>query len=157
MKATRLLHDLGQGIWLNNITRELLESGTLERYIDELSVTALTSNAIIFDHAIKNSSVYDSAIRDELAKGKSGEALFFDLAPADITRAADLFRAIRAGVGAEWHRESRRPIGWNWRIRQVPLRVAQYGVPVRVKNRNPKRALYPKCSPHKTEESLARY
>jgi transaldolase len=94
VKATRLLHDLGQSIWLDNITRELLESGTLERYIDELSVTGLTSNPTIFDHAIKNSTAYDSAIRDELAKGKSGEALFFDLALADITRAAGLFRAI---------------------------------------------------------------
>jgi transaldolase len=94
VKATKLLHDLGQSIWLDNITRELLESGTLKRYIDELSVTGLTSNPTIFDQAIKNSSAYDSAIRDELAKGKSGEALFFDLALADITRAADLFRPI---------------------------------------------------------------
>jgi transaldolase len=94
MKATQLLHDLGQSIWMDNITRELLESGTLGSYIDELSVTGLTSNPTIFDHGIKNSSAYDSAIRDELAKGKSGEALFFDLALADITRAADLFRPI---------------------------------------------------------------
>jgi transaldolase len=94
VKATKLLHDLGQSIWLDNITRELLESGTLGRYIDELSVTGLTSNPTIFDHAIKNSSAYDSAIRDELAKGRSGEPLFFDLALADITRAADLFRPI---------------------------------------------------------------
>ena len=94
MKATQLLRDLGQSIWLDNITRELLESGTLGSYIDELSVTGLTSNPTIFDHGIKNSSAYDSAIRDELAKGKSGEALFFDIALADITRAADLFRPI---------------------------------------------------------------
>jgi transaldolase len=94
MKATKLLHDLGQSIWLDNITRELLESGTLGRYIDELSVTGLTSNPTIFDHAIKNSSAYDSAIRAGLFKGKSGEVLFFDLALADITRAADLFRPI---------------------------------------------------------------
>src|SRR5690242_6742514 len=94
MKATQILHDLGQSIWLDYITRDLLESGTLRRYIDELSVTGLTSNPTIFDHAIKNSSAYDSAIRDELARRKSGEALFFDLALADITRAADLFRPI---------------------------------------------------------------
>jgi transaldolase len=94
MKATQLLHNMGQSIWLDNITRDLLESGTLQRYVDELSVTGLTSNPTIFDHAIKNSSAYDAAIRDELAKGKSGDALFFELALADITRAADLFRPI---------------------------------------------------------------
>jgi transaldolase len=94
MKATQLLHDLGQSIWLDNITRDLLEKGTLKQYTEELSVTGLTSNPTIFDHAIKNSSAYEGAIRDELAKGKSGEALFFDLALADITRAADLFRPI---------------------------------------------------------------
>src|SRR5215831_826911 len=94
MKATQLLHNLGQSIWLDNITRDLLESGTLQRYINELSVTGLTSNPTIFDHAIKNSSAYDTAIRAELAKGKTGEALFFELALADITQAADLFRPV---------------------------------------------------------------
>jgi transaldolase len=94
MKATQLLHDLGQSLWLDNITRDLLNSGTLKRYIDELSVTGLTSNPTIFDHAIKNSAAYDAPIREKLAKGKSGEALFFELALADITRAAGLFRAI---------------------------------------------------------------
>jgi transaldolase len=94
MKATQLLHNLGQSIWLDNITRDLLTSGTLKRYIDELSVTGLTSNPTIFDHAIKNSSAYDVAIREDLAKGKSGEALFFDLALEDLTQAADLFRPI---------------------------------------------------------------
>src|SRR6516165_4314992 len=92
MKATQLLHNLGQSLWLDNITRDLLEKGTLQGYIDELSVTGLTSNPTIFDHAIKNSSAYDAAIRGHLAKGKAGEALFFELALADITRAADLFR-----------------------------------------------------------------
>jgi transaldolase len=94
MKATQLLHNLGQSIWLDNITRDLLTRGTLKRYIDELSVTGLTSNPTIFDHAIKNSSAYDAAIREDLAKGKSGEALFFDLALEDLTQAADLFRPI---------------------------------------------------------------
>jgi transaldolase len=94
MKATQLLHNLGQSIWLDNITRDLLTSGTLKRYVDELSVTGLTSNPTIFDHAIKNSSAYDAAIRAGLAKGKSGEALFFDLALEDLTQAADLFRPI---------------------------------------------------------------
>jgi transaldolase len=94
MKATQLLHDLGQSIWLDNITRDLLDSGTLENYIKELSVTGLTSNPTIFDHAIKNSTAYDKAIHEDLKKGKSGEALFFDLALADLTRAADLFRPI---------------------------------------------------------------
>ncbi len=94
MKATELLHNLGQSLWLDNITRDLLNSGTLKRYIDELSVTGLTSNPTIFDHAIKNSSAYDAAIREKLSKGKSGEALFFELALEDITRAATLFRPI---------------------------------------------------------------
>jgi transaldolase len=94
MKATQLLHNLGQSLWLDNITRDLLISGTLKRYIDELSVTGLTSNPTIFDHAIKNSSAYDVAIREDLAKGKSGEPLFFDLALEDLTQAADLFRPI---------------------------------------------------------------
>jgi transaldolase len=94
MKATQLLHDLGQSIWLDNITRDLLDSGTLENYIEELSITGLTSNPTIFDHAIKNSNAYDKAIHEDLKKGKSGEALFFDLALADLTRAADLFRPI---------------------------------------------------------------
>src|SRR5262252_7171190 len=94
MKATQLLHNLGQSLWLDNITRDLLKTGTLKRYIDELSVTGLTSNPTIFDHAIKNSTAYDVAIRESLAKGKSGEALFFDLGLEDLTRAADLFRPI---------------------------------------------------------------
>jgi len=95
MKATQRLHDLGQSIWLDNITRDLLTSGTLKRYIDELSVTGLTSNPTIFDHAIKNSASYDAAIREKLKEeGKSGETLFFELALDDIIRAADLFRPI---------------------------------------------------------------
>src|SRR5579872_1711014 len=94
MKATQRLHDLGQSLWLDNITRDLLSSGTLNRYIDELSVTGLTSNPTIFDHAIKNSSAYDAPIRQKLLNGRSGEPLFFDLALEDITRAADLFRPI---------------------------------------------------------------
>ena len=94
MKATQQLHDLGQSIWLDNITRDLLTSGTLKRYIDELSVTGLTSNPTIFDHAIKNSRSYDAAIRKKVKEGKSGEDLFFELALEDLTRAADLFRPI---------------------------------------------------------------
>src|SRR5262245_5665561 len=94
MKATQQLHSLGQSLWLDNITRDLLTSGTLVRYIAEMSVSGLTSNPTIFDHAIKNSSAYDSAIRGKLSQGKSGEALFFDLALEDITQAADLFRPV---------------------------------------------------------------
>jgi transaldolase len=94
MNATESLHDRGQSLWLDNITRELLESGALARYINELSVTGLTSNPTIFDHAIKNSSRYDAAIRKKVKEGKSGEALFFELALEDLTRAADLFRPI---------------------------------------------------------------
>src|SRR2546422_10607691 len=92
MKATNILHDLGQSLWLDNITRDLLDSGTLKRYIDELSVTGLTSNPTIFDQAIKHSTAYDTAIRQKLTEGTSGEALFFELALEDLTHAADLFR-----------------------------------------------------------------
>jgi transaldolase len=94
MKATQALHNLGQSIWLDNITRDLLYSGTLARYIDEFSVTGLTSNPTIFDHAIKNSTAYDVAIRDKLSKGKTGETLFFELALEDLIRAAGLFRPV---------------------------------------------------------------
>src|SRR5882724_7997298 len=94
MKATQLLHDLGQSLWLDNITRDILEDGTLKRYIDELSVTGLTSNPTIFDHAIKKSTAYDAGIRKKVGEGKSGEALFFELAIEDLRRAADLFRPI---------------------------------------------------------------
>src|SRR5512132_2099740 len=94
MKPSAKLHDIGQSLWLDNITRELLNSGTLKRYIDELSVTGLTSNPTIFDQAIKNSTAYDAAIREKLKESKSGEELFFELALEDLTRAADLFRPI---------------------------------------------------------------
>jgi transaldolase len=94
MKATQLLQNLGQSIWLDNITRDLLDTGTLKQYIDELSVTGLTSNPTIFENAIKNSRSYDVPIRERPARGKSGEELFFELALEDITRAADLFRPI---------------------------------------------------------------
>jgi transaldolase len=94
MNATGTLHDRGQSLWLDNITRDLLETGTLARCINELSVTGLTSNPTIFDHAIKNSSRYDAAIRSKVKEGKSGEDLFFELALEDLTRAADLFRPI---------------------------------------------------------------
>ena len=92
MKPTATLHDLGQSLWLDNITRNLLRTGVLGRYIDELSITGLTSNPTIFDHAIKNSNDYDDAIKRKLAEGKSGEKLFFELALEDLTEAADLFR-----------------------------------------------------------------
>jgi len=75
MKPTQQLHDLGQSLWLDNITRGLLVSGTLARYIKELSITGLTSNPSIFDHAIKNSNFYDEAIRQKRKEGKSGEKL----------------------------------------------------------------------------------
>jgi transaldolase len=94
MRATQLLHNLGQSLWLDNITRDLVDSGTLKRYIDELSVTGLTSNPTIFDHAIKNSSSYDAGIRKKLDQDESGESLFFELALEDLTRAADLFRPV---------------------------------------------------------------
>src|SRR5947209_9248118 len=104
MKATQQLHEAGQSLWLDNITRALLTGGTLRRYIDELSVTGLTSNPTIYDHAIKNSSDYDAAIRRKVREGKSGEALFFELALEDLTQAADLFRPIydRSGGVDGW-------------------------------------------------------
>ena len=92
--ATLALHELGQSLWLDNITRDLLGSGTLQRYIDDLSVTGLTSNPTIFDQALKGSAAYDDAIRDGVRAGRTGEALFFDLALDDLTRAADLFRPV---------------------------------------------------------------
>ncbi|MGK2942578.1 MAG: transaldolase [Immundisolibacter sp.] len=94
MKSTQQLHDLGQSLWLDNITRELLTSGTLSRYIRELAVTGLTSNPTIFEHAIKESDFYNDAIRSKVLAGKSGEALFFELALEDLMQAADLFRPI---------------------------------------------------------------
>jgi transaldolase len=100
MKATQTLHNLGQSIWLDNITRELLDSGTLKRYIDDLSVTGLTSNPTIFDHAIAKSKSYDPEIRRLMGTGLSGEALFFELAVQDLTRAADLFAPIHERTAA---------------------------------------------------------
>jgi len=94
MGAAQSLHDKGQSIWLDNITRDLLDNGALKRYIDEWSVTGLTSNPTIFDHAIKNSGAYDASIAEKLRNGKSGEPLFFELALEDLTRAADLFRGV---------------------------------------------------------------
>ena len=94
MRATQLLNNLGQSLWLDNITRDLLDSGTLQHYIDELSVTGLTSNPTIFERAITNSAAYDPSIRQGSKQGKSAEAIFFDLALDDLTRAAKLFRPI---------------------------------------------------------------
>ena len=94
MNPTQQLHSLGQSLWLDNITRGLLTSGTLRRYIDDLSITGLTSNPSIFDLAIKDSTFYDDAIHQKTMEGKSGEALFFELAIEDLTKAADLFRPI---------------------------------------------------------------
>src|SRR5512140_3161944 len=94
MTATSELREMGQSLWLDNLTRALLTSGTLQRYIQEFSITGLTSNPTIFDRAIKNSHVYDDAIRRKSQEGKSGEALFFELALEDLRQAADLFRPI---------------------------------------------------------------
>jgi transaldolase len=94
MKATERLHYLGQSLWLDNITRGLLASGTLERYIRELSITGLTSNPSIFDHAIRNANFYDEAIRAKMQGAPAVEKLFFELALEDLTKAADLFRPI---------------------------------------------------------------
>ena len=99
MKPTQQLHNLGQSLWLDNITRALLTRGTLRRYIDDLSVTGLTSNPSIFDVAIKDSNLYDDAIRQKTKEGKSGEALFFELAIDDLRQAADLFRPVHDSTG----------------------------------------------------------
>jgi transaldolase len=99
MKTTQNLHEIGQSLWLDNITRGLLASGTLQRYIQELSITGLTSNPTIFDHAIKNSADYDDAISQKMKEGKSGETLFFELAIEDLRQAADLFRSIHDRTG----------------------------------------------------------
>jgi transaldolase len=104
MRATQKLHELGQSIWLDNITRDLLDTGTLKHYIDDFSVTGLTSNPTIFDHAIKNSPSYDPVIQRKMREGKSGEALFFEIALEDLTRAADMFRDI--------HKQSNGVDGW---------------------------------------------
>ncbi|TAL89941.1 MAG: transaldolase [Candidimonas sp.] len=101
MNGTADLHKLGQSLWLDNITRGLLDSGTLAQYLRDLCVTGLTSNPTIFDQAIGKANFYDEAIVGMAAQGKSGEALFFDLALEDLTRAADLFQPIHkatAGV-----------------------------------------------------------
>ena len=92
--ATGKLHDLGQSLWLDNITRDMISSGRLRRYVEELSVTGLTSNPTIFDLAIKNSAAYDAAIRAGARRGKSGEALFFELAVEDLTQAANVFQPV---------------------------------------------------------------
>ncbi|MEO7206864.1 MAG: transaldolase [Steroidobacteraceae bacterium] len=94
MNPTTELDRLGQRLWLDNITRDLLLSGTLQRYVRDFAVSGLTSNPTIFDHAIRNTNLYDEAILDGAARGRSVEALFFDLALADVTAAADLFRPI---------------------------------------------------------------
>jgi transaldolase len=94
VKPTERLHDFGQSLWLDNITRALLTSGSLQRHIEELSVTGLTSNPTIFDHAIRNSAAYDAPIREKLKLGEAIEPLFFELAIEDITGAADLFRPV---------------------------------------------------------------
>ena len=94
MKGAQQLHDAGQSLWLDNITRDLLDRGTLQQYINELSVTGLTSNPTIFDHAITHSNAYDAEIGKLMASGLSGEDVFFELALEDLRRAADLFRPI---------------------------------------------------------------
>jgi transaldolase len=90
VRPTEALHQLGQSLWLDNITREMLSTGQLQRYIDDYSVSGLTSNPSIFDHAIA-SGAYDDAIRTKASQRRSGEDLFFDLAIEDLRLAADLF------------------------------------------------------------------
>lgn len=104
MKATQQLHDLGQSLWLDNITRDILNNGTLKKYIEEFSVTGLTSNPTIFDHAIRKSTAYDQGIREKVKQGLKGEELFFELAMEDLRAAADLFQST--------HQRSHGTDGW---------------------------------------------
>src|ERR1039457_4784699 len=99
MTMTQSLHDLGQSLWLDNITREMLDNGTLQRYVNELSITGLTSNPTIFDEAIGRSSLYDRSIQQKASSGLSGETLFVELALEDLRRAADLFRPVFERTG----------------------------------------------------------
>src|SRR5262245_57851517 len=99
MKPTKVVHDLGQSLWLDNITRELIESGGLQRFIEDFSVTGLTSNPTIYQHALSKGEVYDAAIREQRAAGREGEALFLELELEDLTRAADLFRPVHEATG----------------------------------------------------------
>jgi transaldolase len=92
MSNTKNLHDLGQSLWLDNITREILDNGTLRRYVEQFSVTGLTSNPTIFDEAIGKTAAYDKGIRQKAQAGMSGENLFVELALEDLRRAADIFR-----------------------------------------------------------------
>jgi transaldolase len=102
MNATGKLNGIGQSLWLDDITRELLDSGTLQQYIDKLSVTGLTSNPSIFDHAIAHSTKYDAEVRQLTARGYSAEALFFELALQDLARAAEMFLPVhRATAGTD--------------------------------------------------------
>src|SRR4051794_3575373 len=94
MKPSTALHNLGQSLWLDNVTRDLLNDGTLRSYIDELSVTGLTSNPTIFDNAIRDSTAYDEYISRTALTEQSAEPLFFELALSDLRRAADLFQPI---------------------------------------------------------------
>lgn len=96
---TRKLHDMGQSLWLDNITRGMLDDGTIARYVDEYSVTGLTSNPSIFDKAIEGGG-YDEAISEKSASGLSGEDLFFELAIEDLRRAADIFAPIHGATDA---------------------------------------------------------
>ena len=99
MNRTKQLHDLGQSLWLDNISREILDNGTLRRYIDEFSITGVTSNPTIFDHAMESMPDYDESIRDRMKIGKSAEELFVELALEDLRRAADLFRPVFEATG----------------------------------------------------------
>jgi transaldolase len=111
MKATEQLHQMGQSLWLDNITRGLLTSGTLERYIRELSITGLTSNPSIFDRAIRDTGFYDDAIRGKIEAAQGAEKLFSELALEDLTKAADLFRGGPAESVHQDSRDSERTLG----------------------------------------------
>jgi transaldolase len=104
MKPTQQLHDLGQSLWLDNITRTMLDDGTEQEYIDEFNVTGQTSNPTIFDKAISGGDAYDEQITELREQGLEGEDLFFELALADVTRAARMFEEI--------HKETDRMDGW---------------------------------------------
>jgi len=140
MHATETLHELGQSLWLDNITRDLLTSGTLARYIDEYSVTGLTSNPSIFHQAIKASSAYDTSIRAKLAQGKSGESLSFDVAIEDLRQAADLFMPVHertAGVDGWVSLEVSPLLAYDWKTtlaeaRELHSRAARRNLYIKI-------------------------
>ena len=123
MNKAQQLHDLGQSLWLDSITRELLNDGGLRRYIGEFSITGLTSNPTIFDQAIGATAIYDDEIRAKGRSGQTTESLFLELALEDLRRAVDLFRPIFDATNPIFD-ATNGPDGWyRWKFRRCSLRI----------------------------------